>query len=90
MRNSTQLDGWEIIDNSFITRGPDPTEMFRVEITRLTVAIEITEFFGDYSVIVNDGNCLRTSPRDLTKSQANEWLTSYGAPKLNAIQSKLP
>ena len=71
------LKGWKIVNNSFVSKGADPTAVTVYELTKSGKKITVTEFFGDWSV-----KCGSEDIRGLTQKKADEYLKKQGAPSI--------
>lgn len=85
------LQDWKLVDNSYTSKGADPTQVTRWILTRDDIRIEIQEFFGDWSI---NGSRLKPDFRDKDYSNKSKQfidhkLQEIGAPSLETIEKEI-
>jgi hypothetical protein len=85
------LQGWQLADNSYTSKGADPTAVTRWILEKDGKRIEIQEFFGDWSI---NGKRLKPDFQDKEyrqKSQdyVNQKLIENGAPSFETIEKEI-
>lgn len=85
LKESKELNGWEIRDESFITKGNDPTHVqkFILKNKDDTKEITISEFFGDWSYLERYS---KLSKRALKSKELDQLLKHARAPTLAQIR----
>lgn len=79
---TTKLKGWSISDESYVTKGVDPTEVEVYKLTQNHTKILLQQFFGDWNIEVNGTELTRNT----SLLKANELMLAQGAPSINQIR----
>ena len=85
------LQGWKLADNSYTSKGADPTQVTRWILTKDGIRVEIQEFFGDWSI---NGHRLKPdfTSREYSKKSyqyVGTKLQELGAPSIETIEKEI-
>ena len=84
-----RIDGWDIQDKSFVSKGADPTQVTKIILKKNGHIITINEFFGDWSVESEKDHRTWASKRNLKFKDVDSVIKQLGGPSMKKIKDAI-